>query len=517
MIKIIYILVLILLILIFLQIFDSTNILLNYIFITAISLLFTIGIQFLCFSDMQFHQSDYNITGGSSSDMYTYNKQIIPISGHVFDKFVCDQLSPTVKTLLEGKPIKISHLDDNPIKAQRLSRKLYPTAPRKKYTPRPLEFKRVLHWGQLKLMLSEIEFLTIVTTEYAKLNKRSTSNRPIHMVYAGAAPGCHIPYLHKLFPHIYFHLYDINKFNLQPTDHIKIYNQLFLDTDAKKWAKLTKKYYIVLCSDIRTEPATEKNVKENMNMQLNWWKIIQPELSIFKFRLPWQAGYTEYPDGDIYFQAFPGPTSTETRLVVKKNAKLVKYDHSKYEEQCYYHNTVNRCKWYPTILGELTLKKDSVDNCYDCASFIKIIENYLKARDMNRPNQNSSNAQYKNEIRQLLDEIQYHSNKSSQNIYTQTIKSFNEILDYIYIRLHAFCDKSKCQLYCQQRKKDSQWFISHQKQAAYLQQAIQDAQKIKNDKHKSAEITRLKNLAMKDLLNASEKGWCEEEPLELIK
>ena len=45
------------------------------------------------------------------------------------------------------------------------------------------------HWGQRKLLFSEIEFLTL----YGHLAKT--------VVYAGAAPGTHINYLSKeLFP-----------------------------------------------------------------------------------------------------------------------------------------------------------------------------------------------------------------------------------------------------------------------------------------------------------------------------
>ena len=46
----------------------------------------------------------------------------------------------------------------------------------------------MLHWGQRKLLLSEIEFLTL----YAAPGDL--------VLYAGAAPGGHIPYLARPLP-----------------------------------------------------------------------------------------------------------------------------------------------------------------------------------------------------------------------------------------------------------------------------------------------------------------------------
>ena len=263
-----------------------------------------------------------------------------------------------------------------------------------------------------------------------------------------------------------------------------------------------------------------------MDMQLSWWKIIQPELTMFKFRLPWREGQTEYPKGDIYLQPFVGPTSTETRLIVKKGASMIKYDHTKYEEQCYYHNTVNRIKWYPTIFGKLDLKTDGIDNCYDCVAFIQIIENYLAMRStmdqsQGHPTKDSTKGsnpsmEYKEEIKQLINEIQLHTCHPSRTIYDQTIKAFDDNLNNIYIKLHVFCDNNKCPLYCQQRKKDPQWFVSQQKIATHLQRIIKDAQKIKHNKSKFNKIQQLKKAAIQDVKRTSEMGLCEKEQLKLI-
>lgn len=252
------------------------------------------------------------------------------------------------------------------------SRILKDDSPRQKYERRTHVFKRALHWGQLKLILNEIEFLTLVIQR----KQEEKDERPITMVYAGAAPGHHMEYLQKLFPDVVFELYDPNDFVVEDNLTLRTHVQFFTDKDAAHWSEQPKEKYIVFCSDIRTDPATPENVKANMDMQLRWWQIISPELAIFKFRLPWEEGTTEYLDGDIYIQPYPGPTSTETRLIVKKGAGMKTYDNKKYEEQLFYHNIHCREVSYNM---RLKLETDGIDGCYDCTCFMHIVKSYLYA------------------------------------------------------------------------------------------------------------------------------------------
>eukprot|EP00961_Rhodomonas_salina_P297283 3937093-Rhodomonas_salina.2 len=76
------------------------------------------------------------------------------------------------------------------------SRLLEPDAPRMSYRRRKGEEKTVVHWGQRKLFLSELEFLTAHGVPWATV------------VYAGAAPGAHTRYLVELFPELKFVLVD---------------------------------------------------------------------------------------------------------------------------------------------------------------------------------------------------------------------------------------------------------------------------------------------------------------------
>lgn len=76
-------------------------------------------------------------------------------------------------------------------------------APRKKYYSRSEEEKEeIRHWGQRKLLMVEIYFLTT----YGHLSK--------NVIYAGAAPGMHIAFLSHLFKDHKFYLYDPSEFRL---------------------------------------------------------------------------------------------------------------------------------------------------------------------------------------------------------------------------------------------------------------------------------------------------------------
>jgi hypothetical protein len=331
-----------------------------------------------------------------------------------------------LKELLESdKMPSLSHLTKNAEKTKEFSRilDLNKTIP---YKSRHGILKRQLHWGQLKLFLTEVEFLTLIS-------KMDNNNKPIYFVYAGAAPGHHIYYLQKLFPNVNFELYDPNNFVVKDNDKLKTHVQFFTDKDAEYWKSRTD-VFLIFCTDIRSEPATSENVIRNMKMQLEWWKIMNPELSMFKFRLPWEEGFTEYPDGDIYIQPFPGATSTETRLIAKKDAKLVKYDNTKYESACYYHNTINRERYYNNPLGDLSLETDGIDNCYDCTSMIHILTEYLKLNDKFN----------KEELKKLINDVQKQITFGKHNIRSQTKQYFNEVMDKFKRMQYVPCGNNRC-------------------------------------------------------------------------
>jgi len=231
------------------------------------------------------------------------------------------------------------------------------------YRQRRGQFKTTIHWGQRKLLLSCIQFLT----KYQHLASR--------VVYAGAAPGTNILILSELFPKHEFFLYDPRPFDEDLADHPKIhlFQEYFTDDVARSY----KDKKVLFWSDIRTGSLKDDDFEEqivmNNKMQEKWHYLMRPEYAMYKFRLPYKAGHTKYMRGQIWLQIWAPETSTETRLVVRKNPSTKVYSHSKYEKRLFYFNLITR-QWghYPTYYCQ----------CYDCCAEAWILSKYL-----NNPNE----------------------------------------------------------------------------------------------------------------------------------
>lgn len=287
-----------------------------------------------------------------------------------------------------------------------------------------------IHWGQRKLLISEIEFFTLYLDKSIK--------DPL-CVYVGAACGSHIPILSNMFPSLRFHLYDPNKFTIVETDRIKIYDDYFTDKIAKTYAGRNNVFFI---SDIRTVDSKE-NVKkaleevgitkydrngkpegpydlikkaktkstemneagiwEDMEVQQNWVLTINPVHALLKFRLPWPQEYVDeepvdrtvsYLKGTLFWQPWVGQNSTETRLKPVKNSKgkYEKADWSivEYEQWCAFHNKIDRGEIIyrniftdtvePILFPELLNDYDSVAEAY----LLKMYFNSIGVKDINK-------------------------------------------------------------------------------------------------------------------------------------
>ncbi|BBI30265.1 poly A polymerase regulatory subunit [Acanthamoeba castellanii medusavirus] len=249
------------------------------------------------------------------------------------------------------------------------SRILAPDATRMPYRRRRGEDKSVIHWGQRKLLMSEIEFLT----RYG----HTSSSRTV--VYAGAAPGTHTNWLADIFPDLKFVLVDPNPFVAQPTDRVEIVKDYFTDETAQKYAGQS----VLFISDVRTanwreqdENAVEKHVMHDMLAQQRWVEIMKPSMSMLKFRLPYPdregcQGSTEYLDGEVFLPVWGPQTTTETRLVTPGTAKR-QWDHTVYEQQMFFFNTQVRVGLY-----DHDVRAVGLDRCYDCTSEVRVLREYL--------------------------------------------------------------------------------------------------------------------------------------------
>lgn len=279
---------------------------------------------------------------------------------------------------------------------------LLPTDPRLAYqkgTP-----KTSIHYGQLKLLISEIYFLTLYSSPQANIT----------VVYAGAAPGIHIAALSYLFPTITFHLYDPAHFKIKPSDRIKLYNQFFTEETARQWAEWKKtqtgNWQLFFISDIRSideedlNPARtdvvfqrkiETAVDHDMRLQERCYYIIGPTRALLKTRIPYAYDWAEptytYLNGYLFKQAFAPQSSTETRLVPYELVDVPVtdypranpnefppeiprdrvYDIKEYEEQMFYFNVVVRGRHVYT--QSLTIPALGITQDYDSSYFMYVM------------------------------------------------------------------------------------------------------------------------------------------------
>jgi len=263
-------------------------------------------------------------------------------------------------------------------------------APRKQYDNRKStqEKLRLIHWGQRKLFMSELWFLT----KYGDLGSC--------VVYAGSAPGTHIPFLSHLFPTHKFILVDPSDFDMKYVgeetvtvertknyikndNKIRAFQEYFDDDLAKDIANQHDD--ILFISDIRTADTKTQDqemieimvYKDNVK-QKDWINIMKPKKSLLKFRCPYpdrENGKKNLVmfDGDIYLQPWAGPTSTETRLIPYDSLTEVEYDNVKYEEQLCYHNDVVRRAYYSQPIKD----GEGFDERWDVSAEIVILSDFL--------------------------------------------------------------------------------------------------------------------------------------------
>ena len=233
--------------------------------------------------------------------------------------------------------------------------------------PKP---KSVVHWGQLKMFLVILLFLTKII---------DTLDEKVDIIYPGSAHGDNILILSELFPNVNWYLIDPGQFNKNLFKHkkvIEIKNDFFTDDTAKYYYELFKnrKNKLLFISDIRLT-TTDENIKDDNLADARWHNIIKPDYSYLKFRCPYE-GNNEYKfyDGKIYLQPFAPPNSTESRLLCEKELIPKVYNIKEYQNKFYYFNRVLRPSYYIKSIIE---ENNYFDHCYDCTYFSYLIKNYL--------------------------------------------------------------------------------------------------------------------------------------------
>ena len=294
---------------------------------------------------------DGNKLGLSEEEIATYDE-----NPHLQQVFAQGRQFIDAGRPLDGEDRSVRYPDeDNPS----------PTMP---YKRRRGEAKTVEHWGQRKLLLSDIEFLT----EYGEPG--------CTVVYAGVGANAHTDILaSNFFPEYKWVLIDSCKFNHKYTANVTVRKERFCDDIAKEFADTEKVLFI---GDPHSASDPDLGVEVRHDMLLKdlqclkaWILAMGPKAALIKFRLPYQRGSTEFLDGTMYLPVFGAPTSSETRLAIPNPSidRVRVYDHSWYEDVMFYHNTVRRTTYFHhNVDGE------GLDHCYDCASEIYIFRDYLQ-------------------------------------------------------------------------------------------------------------------------------------------
>ena len=340
-------------------------------------------------------QADYDELDESSR--FALMKKFIKANPHMRQVFSNDG-----KYTLYKSPGKLDRvLDDN--------------YPRDKYRRRECELKSANHWGQRKLLMSEIEFLL------------QFADQTPNVLYVGAAPGDHSLILMKMFPHMIMHMYDTQPFAMRPNSQFIQFAEYFTDAHAERYAE-DGKDWLFIC-DIRgfrkfndkyinSAHENESVIAEDMVDQEEWAYTIKPRASLLKFRLGWDDKMSRYMDGKILIQIWHGLTSTEMRLLSERqpDGKMPprrQYSNKLYEDQCYKHNIEIRVGIHkPFETKEIKLTADTISptatggkpksattattssrkgtapddsnyfgpyfcSCYDCCTEIELLAKYL--------------------------------------------------------------------------------------------------------------------------------------------
>lgn len=238
------------------------------------------------------------------------------------------------------------------------------------------------HKGQDKLLMSEIHFLT-------EVYKRHTFDTPFLCIYAGACPCTHLKTLTVKFPNVFFLLIDprfrefqARQLAIENYGRVMVCPEYFNDHTANAiqdfvwnnnspgkyhWVKealqrcrnIVRKSAtgcdvsffdsktilfenLLFVSDIRIDARNELSIAKEMTSQGQWFRIVDATAGLLKFRLPYikktdnSGEGTKAPvmslQGDVCLPIFGPKSTTECRLLVRRNCKDIMYDPEIHEE-----------------------------------------------------------------------------------------------------------------------------------------------------------------------------------------
>eukprot|EP00756_Hemistasia_phaeocysticola_P048385 Hpha_TRINITY_DN22811_c0_g1::TRINITY_DN22811_c0_g1_i1::g.84429::m.84429/K18776/MTR2, MT48; cap2 methyltransferase len=242
----------------------------------------------------------------------------------------------TLGSVLAEAPVRQAASGKVVVADNAFQRRLLRSAPRTPYRRRTGELKTTMDWRSRRLFLLETEFLT----QYGELGKT--------VIYDGAAPGQHLPLLCRFFPEHNFVLLDKAKNRIRCPDmrKLKIVGAPLTKETAEEFKEKYGESGILYISNLKGDADSSWTEKE-MAAQREFYETLQPKKALLRFRLPYEAGETEYLDGTLLFCPYGSQTSTELRLIPKADSPLRVYNHQTVEEQMFHFNIFTRVHTFP--------------------------------------------------------------------------------------------------------------------------------------------------------------------------
>ena len=250
------------------------------------------------------------------------------------------------------------------------------------------DLKLIEHQGQIKLLLSELEFFAVIDL---------VSLAPCTVIYAGCSPFTHGFSLVSFYDNI-----DINWIIIDPRNLNPIYKLPKKATFMKKYVtkelceelRESIKGSIIFISDIRlSEGGMVKaiDIQRDQNLNNICMDILKPIHSLLKFRYTFPDDHlpiiVPYPH-TIYLQAFSKLNSAETRMHVESNfnyRESTLEDSILHEEKIsFYSCNIKRCKVVNPKLLNLIKKYRWNCCCYDCVLMFDIMEKFVKVNKIKK-------------------------------------------------------------------------------------------------------------------------------------
>ena len=266
------------------------------------------------------------------------------------------------------------------------------------------------HNGQIKLLLSEVEFLTEVhLTRFYRNGVCHGTTPPLPQficVYAGGCPGHHIDDILNLFPNVFFVIIDPRFNDRQYKKYQKTWSAKRVAICAKhfddgtavaiaEWVSGRKVAHhwvherlntlhikqeevgydnLLLISDVRTDAYNADAIDMDMQAQSRWFKQMNASAGLLKFRLPFctkkwtetlslHHGLYPYLDGVVFLPIYGPPSTTECRLYVRQGCKEIYYRVKDHESRMAAFETEDRKSHYTDEIQKFSSFDQAAEAC----------------------------------------------------------------------------------------------------------------------------------------------------------